>query len=458
MTKNDYSRVLEAAAAGRQAASVLAALSTRQKKAALLAAADSLERSRDEILQGNRQDVCAAEKVLREHSAHDTATAAKLAPAGRRLSPALVSRLKLDDLKLSTVIEGVRQVAAQEDPVGHVTLARELDDGLELYRVTCPIGLIAIIFESRPDALPQISSLCLMSGNAAILKGGTEALQTNKLLFQAIHQGITAAGLPANALMLLETREAIEAVLQADRYVDLIIPRGSAGLVRYIQSNTRIPVLGHADGLCQLYVDRSADLEAAVKITIDSKTQYPAACNSIETLLVHEAIAPEFLEKVIPLLIAAGVQLRCDPKIIGAVPDQLRSRVVTAQPEDWSTEYCDLVLSVKAVDDIDEAISHINRYGSHHTDAIVAADKSAFDRFFLQVDSAGVYWNASTRFADGFRYGFGAEVGISTGKLHPRGPVGLDGLVTYKYKLVGKGQVVADYVGERARRFTHRPL
>jgi glutamate-5-semialdehyde dehydrogenase len=318
--------------------------------------------------------------------------------------------------------------------------------------------VVAVIFESRPDALPQISALCLKSGNAVILKGGKEAKQTNRQLFRCMQEGCVKAGLPPECLILLESRQAVETLLQADRYIDLVVPRGSNDLVRHIQNSTRIPVLGHADGLCHLYVDKTADVDKAVAVAVDSKVQYPAACNAIETLLVHEDIARQFLEQLLPRLIEHGVELRLDDAALDVISDDGRGKIRRASDTDWSSEYCDLILSVKLVPSIERAIEHINQFGSHHTDAIVSEDESAFDLFFKQVDSAGVFWNASTRFADGFRYGFGAEVGISTGKLHPRGPVGLDGLVTYKYKVAGNGHIVADYVGGKAKQFSHKPL
>jgi glutamate-5-semialdehyde dehydrogenase len=435
--------VLTQAEAAKLAAAELSMSSAEQRNKALLAAADSIDRYADDILAANNQDLTEAQKLSAEGN----------------LSAALLSRLELSATKLRGVTAGVRQVAALPDPLGLVTYASELDHDLRLFRVACPIGLIAVIFESRPDALPQIASLCLKSGNAVILKGGREALNTNRALFNCIRSGFSEAGIPENVIALLESRQAADALLQADGVVDLIIPRGSNDLVRHIQDNTRIPVLAHAEGVCHLYIDDSADIEKAIKITIDGKTQYPSACNTVETLLVHEAIAERFLPPAAATLARAGVELRADEQsaaILAAAKPSVS--VKPATDEDWSTEYCDLVLSVKIVPSLQVAIRHINTFGSHHTDAIVTESSEAFDTFFAQVDSAGVYLNASTRFADGFRYGFGAEVGISTGKLHPRGPVGLEGLVTYKYKLQGNGHVVAEYSGDNARSFIHRPI
>jgi glutamate-5-semialdehyde dehydrogenase len=314
--------------------------------------------------------------------------------------------------------------------------------------------VIAVIFESRPDALPQIVALALRSGNAVILKGGSEATRTNRAMAAVLPQALGSAGLPAEAASLLEGREAVAALLRADRDVDLVIPRGSAALVRHVQAHTRIPVLGHADGLCHLYVDSAADLDQALALTLDAKVQYPAACNAIETLLVHADVARAFLPRAAAALAARGVALRADSRarsIVGA-------GAAPATAADWDTEYGDLVLNVAVVDSLDAALAHVARHGSRHTEGIVTSDPHAARRFCAEVDAAGVFVNASTRFADGFRYGFGAEVGISTGKLHPRGPVGLDGLVTYKYRLTGAGHVVSSYVGPGSRRFRHRPL
>ena len=346
-------------------------------------------------------------------------------------------------------------MAALPDPLHHVTLATALDDGLTLERVTCPIGVIGVVFESRPDALPQIASLCLKSGNAVVLKGGREAEHSNRILASVIRDAAADAGIPADWLALLETREDVAALLQADDAVDLIVPRGSSALVRHIQANTRIPVLGHAAGICHVYVDEAADLEKALAVVVDSKVQYPAACNAAETLLVHRAVAGAFLRPLATALESRGVEIRCDR----STRDLLRGAVTSeATAADWDTEHGDLVLAVRTVDSLDDAIRHINRHGSRHTETIVTEDRATFDRFFAAVDSAGVFLNASTRFADGFRYGFGAELGISTSKLHPRGPVGLEGLVTYKYRVMGDGHVVATYVGPNAKPFHHRSL
>jgi len=430
------SSIVEVAKKAKAASIVLAQLSGEQKNKALLAVASAISQRREQILAANRQDLLAA----------------KLLVESGRISAVLYDRLKLDDAKLNDMVTGIQQVAAMGDPIGRVTLATELDENLTLYRVTCPIGVIGVIFESRPDALVQISSLCLKSGNAILLKGGSEAENSNRALFNVIHSSAVDDGIPPEAMALLESREEVNALLGADGFVDLIVPRGSNDLVRFIQQNTAIPVIGHADGICHIYIDRDADLEKAVRIIFDAKVEYPAACNAVETLLVHRDVAASLLPRVAEALHSRGVELRCDERSIQYVADASQST-----ESDWSTEYCDLILSIKVVDSLDEAIQHINLYGSNHTDAIVTEKNAAWERFFAGVNSAGVYLNASTRFADGYRYGFGAEVGISTGKLHPRGPVGLEGLVTYKYKLVGDGHTGNMY-SAGGRTFTHRKL
>jgi glutamate-5-semialdehyde dehydrogenase len=434
--------VRQLARQARRAAATLAGANVEQRNLALKYAAQELRERQAEILEVNAREFDAACKLLSQGS----------------LSQALIDRLKLDANKVQSIIAGLEQVEALPDPLGAITLATELDKGLELYRVTCPIGLILVIFESRPDALPQISSLCLKSGNAVILKGGKEAKETNRILFDCMQRAAVRAGLPQDCLGWLETRGEISGLLDLEGYVDLVIPRGSAELVRRIQITTNIPVLGHADGLCHLYVHEDADLDLALKLAVDSKTQYPAACNSIETLLIHKRSAPVFAPKVIDALRKMNVELRCDEASLSMAPKEGHFSPKSAHDADWDTEYCDLILSIKVIDSLDDAIRHINEHGSHHTDAIVTTSEAAFQRFFTEVNSAGVFCNASTRFADGFRYGFGAEVGISTGKLHPRGPVGLEGLVTYKYKVVGKGHIVADYVGDNAKLFSHKQI
>lgn len=431
--------VIAFARSAKIASGILARLTDSEKNAALALIARRIKERTSEILAANKKDVDAA-RLMVEHG---------------DIAEALFRRLKLDEAKLADIIKGIEQVAALEDPVGKITLATELDEGLRLYRVNCPIGVVGVIFEARPDALVQIATLCLKSGNGVLLKGGREAEHSNRALFAAIQSAICDAKLPAEAFVLLESREDVNALLKAEGFVDLIIPRGSNSLVRFVQENTNIPVLGHAEGICHIYVDRAADLQKALAITIDAKVTYPAACNAVETLLVHKDIARDFLPEVIQALQQNSVEVRCEEQTIKEC--QLVG-VKQATLVDWRTEYSDLILSIKTVESLDEAITHINEYGSHHTDSIITEDDAAFDKFFAEVNSAGVYLNASTRFADGFRYGFGAEVGISTGAMHPRGPVGLEGLVTYKYKLSGTGHIVADYTGKNAKPFTHKPL
>jgi glutamate-5-semialdehyde dehydrogenase len=422
--------VLEQAQAAKRASFRLAGASTELKNRALAAIADALDRNRGRILEENRKDQEQARKT--------------------GLKDSLFKRLVLTDQKIDQIVESVRDVARLEDPVGKTLLARELDKGLVLRKTTVPIGVIGVIFESRPDVLVQISSLCVKSGNVVILKGGSEALHSNRILFELI-RGAAEATDPVfkDTLHLVETREQIGELLELDRWIDLMIPRGSNELVRRIQENTKIPVLGHADGICHLYVDREADLDMAVEVAYDAKCQYPAVCNAIETLLVHSGVAEEYLPRLADRL--EGVELRGDERTHGIIGAK------TATEEDWSTEYNDLILSIRVVDSLEEAVDHINTYGSHHTDGILTRNETAARRFLSDVDSSSVMWNCSTRFADGFRYGLGAEVGISTGKIHARGPVGLEGLTSTKYILGGSGQIVADYVGG-SKRFTHRDL
>jgi glutamate-5-semialdehyde dehydrogenase len=416
----------------RDAARELATLPLEARNQALEAMAQALEQAAPEILAANAADCEAAQQD--------------------GLARALYGRLKLDAAKLQGVIAGVRDVGRLPDPIGAIQIHRELDADLVLRRVACPLGVVGVIFEARPDALVQIVALAIKSGNGVILKGGKEAVRSCQALISALHQGLSQAGISPSVAQLLTTREETLELLRLDRLVDLIIPRGSNAFVRFVQENTRIPVLGHADGICHLYVDQAADLEQAVAIAVDAKTQYPSACNTIETLLVHQAVAAEFLPQVAAALTAKQVELRGDARTAVLIP------VTPASDSDWATEYSDLILAIKLVDSLAEAVQHINTYGSRHTEAIVTADLEAASRFIAQVDAAGVFHNCSTRFADGFRYGFGAEVGISTQKMPPRGPVGLEGLVTYKYQLMGNGQIVASYTGEQARAFTHRDL
>ena len=404
----------------------------------------------DTSVELRNRALLAMAEALRVHSAEIGEANGRDLEASRDLGDALQKRLVFDEKKLRGVVDGLEALASLPDPLGRVLTRTELAEGLHLRRVTCPIGVIGIIFEARPDALVQISSLCLKSGNAVLLKGGKEALHTNRILAEVIRNATEAVGLPGDWIQLLETREEVNGMLRLNEYIDLIVPRGSNSFVKYIMENTTIPVLGHSAGLCHLFLDASANLEKAVAIAVDAKTQAPATCNTIETLLVHKDAASRLLPAVCDALRNAGVELRGD--------EMSRSLVTGMKPapeEDWSTEYLALILSVKVVDDLAAAIAHINRFGSHHTDAIVTEDAAAAELFQRRVDSADVFWNASTRFADGYRFGLGAEVGISTSKIHARGPVGLEGLTIYKWLLSGQGDTVAPFADGR-RAFTHR--
>jgi len=421
----------------RDAALTLATLSTETKNAALLAVRDVLDLRREAILAANLRDKNDSQKEVE---------------AGRT-SRALFNRLELGGKKFAAMLAGVEDVARLEDPVGEVGLATRLDDGLELYRVSCPLGVIGVIFEARPEAAVQIATLAFKSSNAVILKGGREASRSNAILVDTIREALGGVvGVPVDAVQLVSTREEVREMLDLDRWIDLIIPRGSNELVRSIQEATRIPVLGHADGICTIYLDRDADIAKAERIVVDSKTHYPAACNAVETLLVHRDRLADLLPAVGRALTGAGVEVRADSEAQGSLPG-----AKPAAGDDWDTEFLDNTLAVKTVGSLEEAVDHINEHGSHHTDAIVTEDAAAAERFMARVDSAGVYHNASTRFADGFRYGLGAEVGISTNKTHARGPVGLEGLVIYKYRLFGSGQVAADYDPGK-RPFLHDPI
>jgi len=462
----------ESARKAQTASIPLGALKGDQKNHALQTIRSSLWANRQAIFEANAKDLERSEE--------------------EKLAPPLLKRLKFDEIKLKEVCAGIESLVQLPDPIGKVLSARELDTGLELYQVSCPIGVIGVIFESRPDALVQISSLCLKSGNAVLLKGGREALETNRTLFRIIEEASHQEGIPSGWISLLETREDVKELLELDSLVDLIIPRGSNEFVRYIMQHSSIPVLGHADGVCHLYVDEGADLEMALALTIDAKTQYPAVCNAIETLLVHRSMAPQFLPR---LAEAFGVSSEGGPYGATFPQAELQDRGGTNQSthqssspfssgvavprvelrgcpetrkiiptckaateEDWKAEYLDYILAVRVVNSLEEAVNHINTYGSRHTDSIVTPERERAEFFMERVDSANVFWNTSTRFSDGYRYGLGAEVGISTGKLHARGPVGLEGLTTYKWRLYGNGQVVAAYTGKSPKPFTHRPL
>lgn len=415
----------------REASLKLAASSLETRNAVLLAAADEIEKEQERILAANEADVRQA--------------------AEEKLSAPLLNRLKVTPAKCARMVEGLRSLALLPDPLGHVQYAKELSPGLRLYRVACPIGVVGVIFESRPDALVQISSLCLKSGNAVLLKGGREAMRTNDVLAELIVRATEACGLPGDWCGLLHTREDVQEMLKLHELIDLIIPRGSNAFVRYIMQNSEIPVLGHADGLCHVYVDAPCDLAQAVKVTVDSKTQNLSVCNAAETLLVHRDVAEVFLPLAKTELEARGVELRGDETVCRLIGCR------EATEEDWRTEYLDAILSVRVVDSLEAAISHINRYGSHHTDAILSTDSDHVAAFMTLVDSADVFANCSTRFADGFLFGFGAEVGIATGKLHARGPMGMEGLCTYKYRLYGSGQTLDELNAGRIP-LTHEPI
>ncbi len=401
------------------AATALAASSEESRNKALEAVCKAIVEQNEKIFAANQEDMEQAEKD--------------------GVAAPVMKRLKFDEGKLKDVTAGIKDLIRLPDPLFQTQFTRELDEGLTLQRVTCPIGVIGVIFEARPDALIQISALCIKSGNCVVLKGGSETLRTNKTLFQIIEKAVREAGLAEHCMMQLEARSEINELLSCHESVDLLIPRGSNAFVQYIMNNTKIPVMGHADGICHIYVDKDADLEKAVPIVVDSKTQYVSACNTVETLLVHKDIVDKFMPMLSKALQEKQVTLRGTKEIQDIVSCE------AATEEDYATEYLDYIISAKTVANVEEAIDHINYYGSHHTDCIVTENAETAKIFMNLVDSAGVYQNCSTRFADGYRYGFGAEVGISTGKLHARGPVGLEGLVSYKYKLFGQGHIVDDY-------------
>ena len=401
----------------KEASLKIADLSTELKNTALLKIADEIELNKDEIFEANKTDL---------------ETAKSLVESGE-LTKSTFNRLKLDENKMRDMIQGIRDIAKLEDPVNKKLLVRELDSDLTLYKVSCPIGVLGIIFEARPDVIAQISSLAIKSANAVILKGGKESINTNKKILSVINSALEKIEeFPKNVIQQVFTRDDVAEMLKCDKYINLIIPRGGNKLVKFIKENTKIPVLGHADGICHIFVDETADIDMAIKVVTDAKTQYPSACNAVETLLIHEKFP-----KIDNLLAAL----------------QLSEIQLIDKPESWSHEYGDKILSFKTVKNVDEAIEHINTYGSGHTDSIITKDIENAEKFMNKVDSAGVYFNASTR----FRYGFGAEVGISTNKTHARGPVGLEGLTIYKYKLIGNGNIVKDYV-DGTKHFSHKDV
>ena len=415
----------------------LASLSTTIKDEVLSLVADKIEENKLLILKENARDLEEAKKLLESGE----------------ITQSVYNRLKLDENKMRDMIQGIRDVKKPEDPVNKKLWAMGLDTGMDLYRVSCPIGVIGVIFEARPDVIPQISALAIKSGNAVLLKGGKEAYYTNVILAKIIKEALEQTGqFPKDAINLLFTRDDVAQMLTMDKYIDLIIPRGGNALVKYVKENTKIPVMGHADGICHIYIDESADLNTAASICVDAKVQYPSACNAVETILVHESLLENYLPQLVLELEKAQVKVKGCERCKEYVP-----HIELATNEDWACEYGDKIVSIKAVKDLFDAIAHINVYGSGHTDCILSEDKQSIDVFMNLVDSAGVFANASTRFADGFRYGLGAEVGISTSKTHARGPVGLEGLVIYKYKLYGSGQTVAPYAdGEKT--FIHQRI
>ena len=424
--------IREKAMLAKKASNLMAAAKSEVKNQALKNIADALKNNMHDLITANRIDLERSEK--------------------QNLAAPLLKRLKFDESKIEEACSGLNSLIRMKDPVGETLRAVELDKGLELYKVSCPIGVIGVIFESRPDALVQISALCLKSGNAVLLKGGSEASETNRLLAEMITRASIEAEIPKGWLALLETRTDVAEMLGMDQYIDLIVPRGSNAFVKHIMDNTHIPVLGHADGICHVYVDSEADMDMAVKISVDSKCQYVAVCNAAETILVHRDMAGRYLPEMKKALEDKNVEIRGCSETLKIID------VRKATEEDWHTEYLDLIVSVKVVNTLDEAIRHINTYGSGHTDVIVTGDKARASKFMNLVDSADVFLNCSSRFSDGFRFGLGAEVGISTNKIHARGPVGMEGLLIYKWKLFGNGHIVADYSGANSKSFTHRPL
>ena len=405
----------------KTASKQMAVLKTELKNIALLSIAEEIEKNKDRIIQANFSDLKFAESLL----------------SAGEITKSVYNRLKLDENKLRDMIQGIVDVYELEDPIGKIIFQRELDEGLILTKISCPIGVLGIIFEARPDVITQISALAIKSSNSVILKGGKEAFNTNKTIMEIIQNALDKIeDFPKNVLNQVYTRDDVSKMLSQDKYIDLIIPRGGNNLVQFVKNNTKIPVLGHADGICHIYIDEEADYNKAKNIVIDSKTQYPSACNSVETLLIHKNF--DRSKDLLNELKNADIEL-------------------VNNPESWHKEYSDKILAYKFVESFDEAIEHINTYSSGHTDAIITENRECANKFMIAIDSAGVYHNASTRFADGFRYGFGAEIGISTNKTHARGPVGLEGLTIYKYTLQGYGNIVKDYV-DGTKSFNHRDL
>lgn len=434
MSKDVTEQIIEAG----KAAVKLSAMNTKVKNEALNAMAKSLDENRDRILSANAEDMANAEKLVEQG----------------KLTKSMVDRLHVDNNKITGMIAGIKDVESFDDPVGETMSSIELDDNLTLYQVRSPIGLLGVIFESRPDVLPQIMSLCLKSGNAVAFKGGSEAFNSNRALFEVLSEAADSAGVPKEVFVLMETHEDISNILEMDEYIDLLIPRGSNSFVKYIQDNTRIPVMGHSEGLCNIFVDEYADMGKAYPVVLDSKIQYPAACNAIENLLVHSSVAEEFLPNMCKLFKDNNVEIRGDERVLEIVGSE---EAIPATEDEWAEEYNEPIIAIKIVDSVEEATEFIGRHGSGHTDAIITENKDNMSYFVKMVDAADVFVNASTRFADGYRFGKGAEVGISTGKIHARGPVGMEGLMIYKYILIGDGQEVKDYASGD-KKFTHKSI
>lgn len=417
--------VIEIAKKAKTASINALQLSSELKNTALNMIADALEKNKEQILSANISDLKNAEKFLES----------------KEITKSAYNRLKLDNNKLRDMIQGVKDIAKLEDPVNKIFWSKDIADGINLKKISCPIGVIGVIFEARPDVISQISSLAIKSSNAVILKGGSEAVQTNTTIYKIINEALNnIEEFPKDMVNLIFSREDVREMLDADKYINLIIPRGSNSLVKFIKSNTKIPVLGHADGICHIFIDETADIEKAINIVVDAKCQYPSACNSVETVLIHKNIEEKIAFRLFQTLKENNVKINSDNETKNKYPEFIQEIV-----SEWNKEYGDKILSIKVLNSIEEAISHINQYGSGHTDCIITENNTNAEKFMMFVDSAGVYKNISTRFADGFRYGFGAEVGISTNKTHARGPVGLDGLTIYKYRLYGNGDIVNDF-------------
>ena len=418
MEENSF---IELAQKAKIASKKIAVITTEIKNNALINISEDIKENQNKIFEANKKDLIEAENLVKEG----------------KITQSTLNRLKLDENKMRDMIQGIIDISKLDDPVGKILLKRELDKGLILTKKSCPIGVLGIIFEARPDVISQISALAIKSSNAVILKGGKESVNTNTAIMEIIQSALSKTeGFPENVLTQVFSRDDVAEMLKQDKYIDLIIPRGGNSLVKFIKENTKIPVLGHADGICHIFVDKSADFDKAVNIVVDSKTQYPSACNSVETLLIHKDFSQT--QSLLEKLKNAGIKL-------------------ISEPESWHKEYSDKILAYKFVDSVEEAVEHINTYSSGHTESIITEDKNNADLFLSGVDSAGVYHNVSTRFADGFRYGFGAEVGISTNKTHARGPVGLEGLTIYKYSIEGNGEIVKDYVDGK-KTFKHKDL